>query len=145
MALKICSFDALVADDFSVGTGLIASPTTRFLLPSNQNVLIKKIAVSCTSDSPNTDLILDWSFKLSLINENNTGYQFNRPLLIGGVISGAFNTEIQTIDKSNPCLDLNVLAGGFTMYNFYFCWVKFYTAPTTTSNLINFKVSIYYD
>jgi hypothetical protein len=115
MALQICSFKA----DYSL-TGIPANrifnpvnnSSTRFILPLNKNVKIKKIALDVVYNSNGEICVLDYSLGIQFRQFNNQLLPILNPILLNGSQLG-FNSFSVFLNKKNPFIDVNFEAGDF--------------------------------
>jgi hypothetical protein len=151
MALQICQFVATVNLSGIPANRVFAIPnpvnSQSLLLPTNKNVLIKKISVDCVYNQSGDLCISDYTlqffpiqFNTNIINVNN-GINVNNFFLdINGIL----------INKKNNMANLNILAAGLklNLFSSNFPLQSSLVLSNTTSPITSnasFLITFYYE
>lgn len=85
------------------------------ILPTNKNVLIKKIALDAVYNNSGDIILLDYQLRFAYINIDDSVLLANRAITQTGLTSISSIPII--LNKSNPIINSNVYAGGLIFSN----------------------------
>ena len=90
--------------------------STNIILPTLNNVFVKKIHVDCIYPNVGDRIIKNYTLFSHLLNRDRLVKQNNRGTIINSISSLANrNNILYQFNKKNPCLILNELCAGFVI------------------------------
>lgn len=151
MALQICQFVANVNLTGIPANRVFLIPNPVFnqflILPTEKNVLIKKIAVDCVYNQDGNLCVSDYTFQFFPIQYNS-----NIINVYNGISINNFFSDINSIliNKKNNLQNLNILAGGLKINGFIGgingqSSIKLSNTISTINSNISFLITIYYE
>jgi hypothetical protein len=145
MALQIASFDVrIIPTNFERN---VPGPTMPIdlIIPTEKDVIVKKIICNCVFSSPSNVIISDYSINFLLLHRDRINLS-NNNLLIINPISGFINSNqlIGFTKKSNSKL-LNIKIGGLRFINSNFGSFLLNNNNFLNTDNVIFKLSIYYE
>jgi hypothetical protein len=118
-----------------------------FILPTNKDVLIKKIALDCIYNNSGNDVVKYYSLNFRIYHFNNIGKTNNDYILINP-ISSATNetTPLIELNKSNPIKSINSFFGGLhTDPNTIRSNTLIFNNTSNALTSVSFLLSLYYE
>jgi hypothetical protein len=115
------------------------------ILPTDKNFLIKKIALDAVYNNSGDIVLIDYQLKFTYINRDNIELSADKPIITTNLIPMVVTTFL--LNKSNPIINSNVIAGGLLFENNINQLNSFILNNSTSAltSTVSFLVSIYYE
>jgi hypothetical protein len=118
-----------------------------FILPTNKDVLIKKIALDCIYNNSGNDVVQYYSLNFRIYHFNNIAKSNNDYILINPV-NNPLNEQSPLIElnKNNPIKSINSFFGGLhTLNNSVYANTLIFNNTSNALTSVSFLLSIFYE
>jgi hypothetical protein len=147
MALQICQWDINYNVSSVSGNNAVSilPQNQSLILPTDQNVLVKKICLDCIYNNPGNDIIKFYSLAFALANKDNVFINNENYNILNAFNVGSNTRPFIELNKNNPIKNLNMKIGGLRLVNNFFdtgSLIFNQTGNPLTS--VSFLLSVYY-
>jgi hypothetical protein len=115
------------------------------ILPTDKNVLIKKISLDAVYNNSGDIVLIDYQLRFLYINQDNISLSANKAIITTGLLPAV--TIPFLLNKSNPIINSNVIAGGLLFQNNInqLSSLILNNSTSALTSTVSFLVTIYYE